>query len=223
MTGSAALASILAMRSTELPVSMTSSHSHISSNGLSVVPVGWVKPPPQASQSPPPVALPPATAAGRWSEEEILRHLASEKGAGDPALGAKVCVKATCIKCHRHGSTGEGIGPDLTTVARRFHPKEILHSVLYPSASISSQYAAKSVLTIDGKVHTGIVGAADDKTLVILTPKGEKQLVLKHEVDEMVPHKKSAMPEGLLNELSLQEIADLFSYLGKKKAVATEE
>ena len=34
-------------------------------------------------------------------------------------------------------------------------------------------------------------------------------------IDQIVPSKKSAMPEGLLNPLSLEEIAALFAYLSE--------
>src|SRR5205085_8935145 len=33
---------------------------------------------------------------------------------GDPAKGKLAFTKANCIKCHKFGSEGEGIGPDLT-------------------------------------------------------------------------------------------------------------
>ena len=34
------------------------------------------------------------------------------------------------------------------------------------------------------------------------------------DIESTVPSRISAMPDGLLNELSLTEISDLFSYLG---------
>ena len=40
-----------------------------------------------------------------------------------------------------------------------------------------------------------------------------KVRVAKEEIDTITPIKKSAMPEGLLNPLTLEEIADLFAYL----------
>ena len=43
---------------------------------------------------------------------------------------------------------------------------------------------------------------------------GEKVTVKADEIDEIVPSTKSAMPDGLLDPLSLEEISDLFTFLG---------
>jgi hypothetical protein len=47
----------------------------------------------------------------------------------------------------------------------------------------------------------------------VLQPNGEKVTIQKDEISETAPSKKSVMPEGLLNQLSLEEINDLFAYL----------
>ena len=71
------------------------------------------------------------------------------------------------------------MGPDLTSVGRRFSRKEILQSIMYPSHVISSQYRARKVLTTDGKTYIGIAapGAADE--LVVLQSNGEKVVIQK--------------------------------------------
>ena len=125
--------------------------------------------------------------------------------------------KSQCIKCHRYGNRGEGIGPDLSTVSNRFQRKEILESVIFPSQVISDQFAAKTVVTHDGKTYTGLVGPTADG-VVVLQANTEKVNVAKADIDEIVPSKKSAMPEGLFNTLTLAEIADLFAYMAKAPA-----
>jgi putative heme-binding domain-containing protein len=143
----------------------------------------------------------------------VLDFLASEESVqGDAERGAAVFEKAQCIKCHRYGNRGEGIGPDLTNVSSRFQRKEILESVVFPSLVISDQFAGKTVLTGDGKVYTGLVGETPGG-VVVLQANGEKVNVAKDEIDEIVPSKESAMPAGLFNTLSQTEIADLFAYL----------
>jgi mono/diheme cytochrome c family protein len=58
---------------------------------------------------------------------------------------------------------------------------------------------------------------------VILQPNGEKVAIKEIDIDEMQPSRKSAMPAGLLNELSQEEIADLFAYLmtSSRESMAT--
>ena len=49
--------------------------------------------------------------------------------------------------------------------------------------------------------------------MYVLTSKGKKIAVPEGDIDEIVANKNSAMPAGLLNTLTLHEIADLFAYL----------
>ena len=51
--------------------------------------------------------------------------------------------------------------------------------------------------------------------MVVLQANTEKATVPKNEIEQITPSKKSAMPEGLFNTLSLEEIADLFAYLAR--------
>lgn len=137
-----------------------------------------------------------------------------EADSGDATRGSVVFEKAQCSKCHRYGNRGEGIGPDLTNVSKRFQRKEILQSVVFPSLVISDQFAGKNVVTSDGKIYSGLVGQTGDG-LVVLQTNGEKVNIAKDDVEEVSPSKLSAMPAGLFNTLSQTEIADLFAYLGQ--------
>ena len=70
------------------------------------------------------------------------------------------------------------------------------------------------MLTTDGKTYTGLVGPTSDG-VVVLQANAEKVNVAKDDIDMIVPSKKSAMPEGLFNTLTLEEIADLFAYMAR--------
>jgi putative heme-binding domain-containing protein len=164
--------------------------------------------------------LPVEAAGNKWAFAQLRDFLTSESGmAGSAERGMLVFEKAQCIKCHRYGTRGEGIGPDLSNVASRFQRKEILESVIFPSQVISDQFAAKTVVTADGRTYTGLVGETADG-LVVLQASGEKATVAKSDVETVVPSKQSAMPEGLFNTLSLDEIADLFAYMAKPAAAS---
>lgn len=164
----------------------------------------------------PPASLPADSATNKWTFDDLHKFLDSDDGAtGSPERGSLIFVKAQCIKCHRYGSRGEGVGPDLTNVSRRFQRKEILESVLYPSQVISDQYSSKTVVTNDGLTFAGIVGAAGQGSIVVLQSNGEKKILAEADIAEIVPNAKSAMPEGLFNELTLEEVADLLAYMNQ--------
>lgn len=163
--------------------------------------------------SAPPAELPEETPESAWSYEELLGYLNSAAGQGDAARGALIYEKARCAKCHRFGHRGEPGGPELTTVAQRFHRKEILEALLFPSQVISDQYVSQTVVTKDGKTFAGIVAPAGEGHISILLPTAEKITISRDQIESIEPNRTSAMPAGLLNNLTLQEIADLFAYL----------
>src|SRR4051812_17881123 len=105
------------------------------------------------------------------------------------------------------------MGPDLSAVSKRFTRKEILESIMFPSHVVSDQFATKTVVTTKGRQYVGIVanGAGGEK--VVLQANGEKISVRDDEIEELLPNKTSSMPAGLLNSLTQEEIADLFSFL----------
>ena len=138
------------------------------------------------------------------------------------ARGAVVFKQAECIKCHRCGGTGERIGPDLTDLGQRFQQKEILEAILFPSQVISDQYAKpRSCWTTGGRVLEGIVAPAGSDSLFVLQQDGEKIEVLLSDVEEQSASRQSAMPAGLLDKLTLKEIADLFAFMRHRPRTAT--
>jgi putative heme-binding domain-containing protein len=170
-----------------------------------------------------PAELPQESQPNKWSYEELVSFLESPEGkTGSPSRGAQVFTDAQCISCHRLGGRGEGIGPDLTTVAQRFQPKEILESIVYPNQVVSDQYASQ-IVTAGGKTYTGIAARHADGSMTVLQSDATKVELAAEDIEDVEPSKVSAMPEGLLNKLSLEQVADLFALLtnSPEQSVAT--
>ncbi len=130
-----------------------------------------------------------------------------------------IFTKARCVKCHRFQSEGENVGPDLTSVRRRFQRKEIVESILYPSQVISDQYRMVQVETKEGQVYVGmpIPGVKKNDKLVLLLSDTTRLEIPKSRIEEETTSKISVMPAGLLDPLSLQEVADLLAFLETSK------
>lgn len=161
-----------------------------------------------------PEAAIPAPADAKYTFDAIYAYLNGEENEKASATrGAEVFVKAQCAKCHRFGDKGESMGPDLTMLSSRFTKREILESIYYPSMIISSQYAGKTILTTDGKTFNGIVAPGASGETVVLTDKGDRITFPAATIDEIKASKVSAMPAGLLETLTPEEIADLMAYL----------
>jgi putative heme-binding domain-containing protein len=157
-----------------------------------------------------------ATAAviSKYKYDDLLAFLEKDPAgrAGKAANGRKVFEKAQCFKCHRFGKEGEGLGPDLTTVAKRFKRADILESIYYPSKVISDQYRSVTITTKKGLQITGLAAPQGDK-VTVLQSDGTKVEMNKKDIASQVSSLVSVMPEKLLDTLTKQEIADLFAFL----------
>lgn len=163
--------------------------------------------------SAPPAELPVDSGRDKWSYEELLTYLESDGARNaSPQRGEEAFTTAQCIKCHRCGTQGETLGPDLSTVAKRFQKKEILESIIYPSHVISDQYASRTVLS-NGRSFTGLVAPRGDEGITVLLSDGEQKELAHEDIEQILPSSISSMPTGLLNSLTLEQVADLFAFL----------
>ncbi len=159
-----------------------------------------------------PILIPTDEKIGKWSTGSLLGFL-EETHVGNPSQGKQVFIKANCAKCHRYGSEGEVMGPDLTLIARRFSTREVLESILKPSKVVSDQYSAHQVVTTEGETMVGIISRTSDGDLVVLKEDGTKVEIAKDEIDDISEVKTSAMPAHLLDKFTKEEVAHLFAYL----------
>jgi len=129
--------------------------------------------------------------------------------------GKEVFESAQCLACHKFGSTGGAVGPDLTAISARFQRKDILESVIDPSKVISEQYQNTTFKTKDNKIIEGrILEENDDRLIVQPNPLApEKVEIKKANLQSRNPSKLSSMPEAALNTFNKEEILDLLAYM----------
>jgi putative heme-binding domain-containing protein len=133
-----------------------------------------------------------------------------------PASAAKgrPTFERTCAQCHRFGSIGTDFGPDLSTLASRFRKRDVVEAILWPSKTVSDQYRAVEVATTDRQTLVGLVARDDAETLAIqMTPVERPVAIAKAAVASRKASAVSLMPEGLVDDLSQQELADLLAFL----------
>jgi putative heme-binding domain-containing protein len=148
----------------------------------------------------------------KWDVAELAAFLEEDRR-GDPQRGKGVYEKARCASCHRLGILGRGYGPDLTFVTSRFNREEILRAILKPSETISDQYRSITVFLRDGRIVTGQRAGSDQKEQLLIPADGTPLRLPLGEVEEVQENTQSLMPEGLLDTLTREEIADLFALL----------
>ena len=158
-----------------------------------------------------------------WKMADLEPSLASAAHGRNFASGKAAFNDAQCLRCHRFVNEGGYIGPELTAASSKYSRRDILESILEPSKVLSDQFQNITILKKDGSGETGrIVDENDDKIVIqpnLLAP--EHVEIRKSEIAERRPSKISPMPEGLVNQLTKDEILDLLAYIesaGKEKA-----
>ncbi len=155
---------------------------------------------------------------GGTREEKLaeVRRLNNDlrAAAGDASAGHRL-YKQHCASCHQLFGEGAKVGPELTT-ANRQDRDFLLVSLVDPNSVIRKEFMSVVVLTTGGRVLTGLPIERNDAFLTLVDAKGEKQNILKSEIEELQDSPISLMPENLYLQLKPQELRDLFEYLQKK-------
>ena len=162
-------------------------------------------------------AAPPRAFVKKWAIDELNREVAPLLAGGrDFDKGRKLFAAANCFGCHRFDNEGGSTGPDLSGIAGRFSPKDLLESILDPSKEVSDQYAATEFELTDGRKVVGRIANLHENGVSVLTdlldPNGFTNLK-RNDIEKMTPSKLSLMPAGLLDTLTAPEAADLMAYL----------
>ena len=134
-------------------------------------------------------------------------------GRGRAEAGQAVFQKQ-CAACHKLFGTGGAVGPDLTMTSRK-DVEALLANIVDPSAVIRRDFLASVVVTTSGRTVVGLVVDRKGDHLAVADAKGKVARILKADVEIEKVSDKSVMPERLLEQLSPQELRDLFAYLQK--------
>ena len=137
----------------------------------------------------------------------------SEKG--DARRGQQVfhSTKTACASCHAVGYLGGDIGPDLTRIGRIRTNRDILEAILFPNVSFVRSFEPTVIITNDGQVHNGVVKNETNQEIVLALDAQKIIRIPQNKIEQRYPSTVSIMPEGLEKQLSLQDVADLLTFL----------
>ena len=150
-------------------------------------------------------------------EGEAKRLAESEPllAGGDAFRGRGVFLsqKTACGTCHRVGSEGGRIGPDLTKVGAIRSGRDLLESILLPSSTFAQGYEPWSVITKDGRELDGVLARQDADAILLRDASGAETLVPRDQIKQMDRRANSLMPDGLENAMTRDEFRDLLAFL----------
>ncbi|MCC6884338.1 MAG: c-type cytochrome [Verrucomicrobiales bacterium] len=141
------------------------------------------------------------------------------EGGRNYANGRKMFGAGMCFGCHRFQLEGGAIGPDLTSVAGKFSPHDLLESIIDPSKEISDQYGAMVFTRNDGSQVVGrVMNMNGDSVQVntdMLAP-GDTVNIDRKDLKDISPSTVSMMPPGMLYTMTKDDVLDLLAYLLSK-------
>ncbi len=105
-----------------------------------------------------------------------------------------------------------------TNAARKYDDARLLGEIVDPSRTVAPKNALHSVELADATIRVGHVAANDERAIRIRDAAGEDHVVAKSDIRTDERQGLSAMPQGLLSNLTAQEAADLLAALRGKAA-----
>ena len=152
-------------------------------------------------------------------QKQRLEEMLASLPAGDIRRGQAVFnnEKAACKACHAMGYLGGKTGPDLTRIGGIRNERDLLESILFPSASLVRSFEPMLIVTQDGKTVNGLIRSETSDELVIATGPNQEVRVARSNIEEIRPSSVSIMPAGLEKQLTLEQLADLIAFLKASK------
>ncbi|QDV33837.1 PVC-type heme-binding CxxCH protein [Tautonia plasticadhaerens] len=151
------------------------------------------------------------TSASSTRAEVIASYRDALSLEGGPDRGQVVFRKA-CATCHKAEGFGAEVGPDLATVTNRT-PEDLVIHILDPNREVLPQYLNYNVATVDGRVLSGQVASESPTSITLKRAEGVTDVVPRDQIDEFASTGQSLMPEGLEEEVTVEQMADLIAYL----------
>ena len=158
-----------------------------------------------------------------WKVDDLLadlpriEELASQASLEVASLeaGKQLFRELACDQCHRFANSGGGSGPKLSGIASRQNARQLLTSIIEPSATITRGFETNVLVLDDGRTVTGRIERETEQSLFVQSTEsfGKRIEVAKERIEERLPSKSSIMPSGLLNTLEREQILDLLAWL----------
>lgn len=144
-------------------------------------------------------------------QQLIDRYSPAISQKGDEAHGRKI-YEERCISCHRSGGEGSALGPDFVAI-KTSGKEKLLTNIIDPNREVRPEYAAVTVDTKDGSNRMGLVVNETASAITLRQAFGREDVIARADIIKQDSPGQSLMPEGLEQNLSIQDMADLLDYI----------
>jgi putative membrane-bound dehydrogenase-like protein len=144
--------------------------------------------------------------------------LAAEVKANGDATKGKAVFHAPlsgCVACHKIGGQGGIVGPELDAVGRGVPVELLIEAVVWPNRQIKEGYVATTLTLKDGRKLQGYkVSEAGGEMQLRELASGQTSRFTPAQIAER-QEAGSLMPEGLIMNMTRDELRDLVAYLAQ--------
>lgn len=126
-----------------------------------------------------------------------------------------------CSKCHTTDGQGGKAGPDLFAIGDKFGRKDLIESILSPSATIAVGYSSTIIETNSGGEHVGIVKQVADAWIELMGVEGVPVRISKTDIEMQRISDVSLMPDGLHAAMTVRDFSDIIEFLGSLRVAET--
>ncbi len=166
------------------------------------------------------VAAAPAPPAGpvvsSLAYEDIIERV--EAMNGDVAAGRRVFEQQGCVACHTTAAGEQEKGPPLGGIRTRYSRAEVLESILRPNARVAQGFATNTFTMVDGRQIVGFVVREGQDDVVVRDLAGTETVLLKVQIANRGVLAESTMPPGLVDNVSIGDLASLLVFLESTSA-----
>ena len=161
--------------------------------------------------------LPPADTI---SDETFRKYVAALAGQRDLGRGHAL-FRQTCAMCHRIGTEGHEVGPDLIGQIG-LAEESLLKEILMPNDRIRAGFETKLVQMADGNNATGILKEEGATSLTLVLPNGVEQVLLRKDVTG-VHHLATSLMPSFAEGLTPADVANVLAWLRSNLKTPTEK
>jgi putative membrane-bound dehydrogenase-like protein len=155
-----------------------------------------------------------SSSASKW-EDVRAPYAAAWNQSGSSEQG-ELHFRKWCASCHRVNDVGIQLGPSLDSYRVRTN-EAIAIAIAEPSRDLDPKYEQHQVRTQEDDTYAGLLSASGTDFIEITSAQNQVARVPRDSIETWTTTGKSLMPEGMLQELSPQNLNDLIAFLRSRK------
>ena len=159
--------------------------------------------------------------ASQASDDELLLTIAylrnltatpTEPISGNVENGARIFA-VQCASCHRIGSRGGRLGPELTRIGTARSRSALIREIRTPSEWLAPGFETVTLVTTDGQRIRGTKKNEDVFSIQVMDQRERIQGYVKADLKDVIYEKESLMPVFSGDRLNDRDLTDVVGYL----------